>query len=315
MQPTRAPTKAMVEQAALWHARLDDDQADTDRSAFEAWCALDPLHAIAFQRISGIDARLRLRGSVEQAALQRMWHPKTAPVSAILGAILLGAIGWLALQQPAVAIRLADYRTQPGVQLPIALADGSKLLVDTDSALNTHISTNERRIELLRGEIHAEVAKGHSVSFIVRTADGSARALGTAYTVRKNAADTVVTVLESNVEVCAATARSCLELAAGQRARVRSSGVERLPDVDADSASAWTRGWLAVDDTPLPMVLAELNRYRRTPIVYDAATLAQFSVSGHFPLRDTDRALLTLARSLPLTIDRNDPDRPRVRLR
>lgn len=308
------PTRAMVEQAALWHARLDDADA-ADRSEFDAWCASDPLHAVAFERIRSIDARLRPRGSVEQAALPRMWSSKTAPVSTIVLALLLGASGWFALQRPAVAIRLAEHRTEPGVQMPIALADGSRLLVDTDSALNTHIGADERRIDLLRGEVHAEVARGRRVSFVVRTADGSARALGTAYTVRKNAADTVVTVLESRVDACAAAADTCIQLAPGQRARIRRDGVERLPDVDIASASAWTRGWLAVEDMPLPEVLAELNRYRRTPIVFDAAALARIEVSGHFPLRDTDRALNTLARSLRVTIDRSDPARPRVQPR
>jgi transmembrane sensor len=306
----------MVEQAALWHARLDDeDGAGADRRAFEAWCEDHPLHAVAFERIQDIDARLRPRGGVEQAALGRMWRTKTASVSTIALALLCGALGWLALQYPAVAIRLADYRTGPGVQLPVALPDGSRLLVDTDSALNTQVSATGRRIELLRGEIHASVAKGHSQPFIVDTADGSARALGTAYTVRKNTGDTIVTVLESSVEVCAAAAGECATLGPGQRARIERRGIERLPDVDIDIASAWTRGWLAVEETPLPAVLAELNRYRRTPIAFDDASLAQFSVSGYFPLRDTDRALTTLARSLPLAIDRSDPDQPHVRPR
>lgn len=310
------PTRAMVEQAALWQARLDDeDDAAADRSEFDAWCAIDPLHAVAFERIQSIDARLRPRGSVEQVALRRMWRAKSVPLSMLAFALLSGALGWLALQQPAVKIRLADYRTKPGMQLPVALADGSKLVIDTDSALNTHISATDRRIELLRGEVHAEVARGHPQPFIVQTADGTARALGTAYTVRKNAADTVVTVLESNVEVCAAATHSCMQLAPGQRARIDRNGIEHLADVDTDSASAWTRGWLAVEEMPLPAVLAELNRYRRIPIAFDAATLARIEVSGHFPLRDTDRALTTLARSLPLVIDRSDPDRPHVRLR
>jgi transmembrane sensor len=310
------PTRAMVEQAALWQTRLDDEgSAESDRRAFDAWCAIDPLHALAFERIQSIDARLRPRGGVEQIALRRMWRPKSAPLSAIACALLSGALGWLALHQQSVAIRLADVRTEPGTQLPVALADGSKLLVDTDTALNTHISPTERRIELLRGEIRAEVAKGQATPFVVQTADGSAQALGTAYTVRKNNADTIVTVLESNVEVCAAAVRSCARLAPGQRARIDRNGIERLPDVDIDSAGAWTRGWLVVEETPLPAVLAELNRYRRVPIVFDAVTLASIEVSGHFPLRDTDRALTSLARSLPLVIDRSDPARPHVRLR
>jgi transmembrane sensor len=310
------PTRAMVEQAALWQARLDDEGgAATDRSEFDAWCAIDPLHAVAFERIQGIDARLRPRGSVEQVALRRMWRPKSVSLSMLAFALLAGALGWLVPQQPAVKILLADYRTEPGAQLPVALADGSKLLVDTDSAVDTHVSATERRIELLRGEIHAEVAQGRALPFIVQTADGTARALGTAYTVRKNAADTIVTVLESSVEVCAVAARACTRLAPGQRARIDRNGVERLADIDTRSAGAWTRGWLAVEEMPLPAVLAELNRYRRIPIVFEAATLARIEVSGHFPLRDTDRALTTLARSLPLVVDRSDPDQPHVRLR
>lgn len=310
------PTQAMVEQAALWQARLDDeDSAALDCSEFDAWCASDPLHALAFERIQGIDARLCPRGSVEQIALRHMWRAKAVPVWSIVAALLLGAGGWLALQRPGIAIRFAEYRTEPGAQLPVALADGSKLLLDTDSALNTHISSSERRIELLRGEIHADVAKHRVAPFIVQTVDGTARALGTAYTVRKNAADTVVTVLESNVEVCATAVHTCTRLVPGQRARIDHNGVERLPDVDIASASAWTRGWLAVEETPLPAVLAELNRYRHSPIVFDEKTLAHLDVSGHFPLRDTDRALITLARSLPLAIDRSDPGQPRVYLR
>ena len=69
-----------------------------------------------------------------------------------------------------------------------------------------------------------------------------------------------------------------------------------------ESASAWTRGWLAVDDRPLPEVLAELSRYRKTPIGYDTQPLINLRVSGYFPLSDPDRALGSIANSLPITV-------------
>lgn len=305
----------MVEQAALWHARLGDGDAVEDAAelrAFDAWRALDPLHAVAFERIAGIDERLRPQGRIEQAALKGMWRSRRRATT-LLGALLLIGVGaWLTLPRAAPTI---DHRTAPGEQLQVALADGSRLVVGTDSALNTRFLENERDVQLLRGEIHATVAKGLRAPFVVHTSDGSARALGTAYTVRKNPHDTVVDVIESHVEVCSVAPHRCLELAPGQRARLDAGGVARLPDRPVDDMAAWTRGWLPVEEAALPDVLRELNRYRRTPIGYDAAVLASLKVSGYLPLRDTDRALAIIARSLPLTIDRSDAARPQVTIR
>jgi len=314
------PARAMVEQAALWHARLGDEHHDDERRAFEDWRSKDPLHAVAFDRISSLDKQLRGAGRVERIALKKLAVTKLSTVkkSALPVVFLCAAIiaCWQARHLPIIELTLAQYRTLPGAQRSITLADGSKLTLDTDTALNTIIDAQARTLQLLRGAVlvdvkKVDVKKNAATAFVIRTDDGRARALGTAYSVRKNAHDTVVTVVRSSVEVCSNQNSRCETLTPGQRARIDGNGVTRLDDIDIEQATAWSRGWLAVNDMPLEQVLDELNRYRESPIRFDARKLAGMNVSGHYPL-DTDSTLQAIARSLPITVDTSDATQIRV---
>jgi len=312
------PTRVIVEQAALWHARLGDERTQPGQREFEAWRTANPAHSLAFDRIAGLSARIGGRDPIKGMALKHMLGGKKGSAGAALILLLfLMAGGWIASQQPTVRIWLADQNTAPGEQINLPLADGSRIVIAPGSALDMDVGAQRRTLRLLRGEVMAEVSEGRLAPFIVETDDGTALALGTAYTVRKYRWDTVVTVLDSEVEVCSSRTPmpDCLILVAGQRARLGARGVRRLGNVDIDSASAWTRGWLTVDDRPLPEVLAELGRYRKTPIGYDTQALMSLRVSGYFPLSDPNRALGSIANSLPVTVDRSDPERPVVRRR
>lgn len=312
------PGRDVVEQAALWHARLgdecsDDGQRDADeRRAFEAWRRKDPLHALAFERIATLDARLRNTGRAERVALKTLSSTRKRVVPIVLVLCTAMAAAWQVRHLPAVATRLADYRTPPGVQRNVTLADGSRLTLDTNTALNAHIDGRARTLELLQGAVLVDVKKNADAAFVIHTRHGSARALGTAYSVRQNALDTVVTVIRSTVEVCTSQRSRCETLSAGQRARLDAKGMTTLPDIDTGQAAAWSRGWLAANDMPLVQVLHELNRYRESPILFDARRLAGMNVSGHYPLQDTDRTLQALARSLPIAIDTSDAMQPKV---
>jgi transmembrane sensor len=57
---------------------------------------------------------------------------------------------------------------------------------------------------------------------------------------------------------------------------------------------------------PLTQVIDRLNRYRPTPIRFEAAELDGLNVSGAFPLTDADRALRSISAALPVTIERRE---------
>ncbi len=311
------PTPDIVLRAAEWMAHLEsDDVGAADVTAFEAWQAEHPAHAIAIARMGGFDRA----PEVEREALRRLFlrapsHRRLGG-AALIVAMLFG-VGWMMSHLPTFQLYFADERTAAGDLRAVPLADGSRIVLASNSAANIDMGDGRRVVRLLRGEVLATVAKGQPTRFRVETADGSAEALGTAFTVRKDARATIVSVVSSQVRVCPAVAEAaaCLTLSPGDRAQIADGVVSRLTPVAPADIAAWTDGWLSVDKQPLDEVLDALNRWRETPIRFDPQALSGLRVSGVFPLRDTDSALTNLARSQPIMVDHEDPASPVVRRR
>lgn len=310
-----APTPAMIGRAAQWAAELDgDDVSSARRAACESWCAQDERHRLAFERMRALDQRFADMGLVERTALSRAARRRAKPRTMAGGlATLLLLIGATSLAGHSLWVRqyFPDLRTAPGDLRELALEDGSRLHVDTDTALSRALTGDERRVSLFRGRLMAQVARDPARPFVVETADGTAAALGTRFSVARDASGTTVTVIESRVRACATTwtRQACIDLGAGDRARLSNGAVERLPVVDVERASAWSKGWLEADDMPLVAALAELNRYRARPIRFDPAALAGIHITGSYPLRDSDRALAAIATTSGLWISQSGEDR------
>ena len=196
---------------------------------------------------------------------------------------------------------LADLRTATGEQRTQVLADGTRLSLGSGSAVNVGLAPGLRRLELLNGEILVDVAKDAARPFVVETAHGRIRALGTRFLVRRDAGSTLLTMLESTTAVTAGgqTAGE-VHVDAGGQVRLSARGVERLADVHTGMAGdAFEHQRLLVQDRPLPEVLDELARHRRGVIRYERERLAGIRVSAVLPLDDTDRALQLLVDSFP----------------
>lgn len=303
--PHEPPSPAVVERAAEWLAHLESgDATEADRAELQAWRNAHPSHALAFDRMSGLGHHWSQRA--EQETLRRLFLRPSKGPTALLGLAAVALTGWFALQHNA-----ADQRTVTGETRTVALKTHDQVILATDSAAD--IDDNRRTVRLLRGEVLARVAKDAPAPFVVQTRDGTAQALGTAFTVRRLQDATRVSVIESHVQVCPAHhPDACLTLAPGQQARMTRDAVTALPDAAPTTAGAWSEGWLPVEDQPLVEVLDELNRWRARPIRFERQPLADLRVSGVFPLRQTDRAVANLARALPLSVDRTDPASPVV---
>ncbi|OCC23458.1 hypothetical protein MB02_11700 [Croceicoccus estronivorus] len=312
------PGADVVGEAARWLAHLEsDDATEQDRADFATWCAANPAHALVVERLTGTRDKLDNAPDVEREALRRLLlrPPRSAGIPLVLLLLLFGA-SWMVWRLPAVQLALADERTSVGETRVIDLADSSRLDISTQTAVNIDVDDNRRSVTLLRGEVLARVTKRPNDPFVVQTDDGTATALGTAYTVRKDVGGTVVTVAVSRVRTCPRLDRAaCLTLLPGQSVRMTSRTVERLADVEPGEVGAWADGWLSAEDRPLTEVLDELNKWRGTPIAFDRGALADLRVSGVFPLRDPDRAVANLTGLLPIVLDESDPAAPVMRRR
>lgn len=304
------PTPAIVAAAAQWAAELDADAIEPSRrQACEDWCLQDPRHRLTLDRMRGLDARLtRLDGAGASALRRVLTRPseRTRRRGGVALAVLL-AVGatTLAGQSFAVRSRFAGYETRIGEVRHVAMADGSRLDIDTAAALDAKLTARTRKVTLYRGQVLAHVARDPGAPFVVETRHGTATALGTAYLVRDEGGSTLVTVIESTVRLCAkGGADACVVLHAGDRGRVARGRVQRLAAIDPHAAASWAGGWLEADDQPLAEVLIELNRYRSRPVVFDPSAVVGLRVTGAYPLADTDRAVESLAQTNGLKLTR-----------
>lgn len=301
------PDRVVIEQAALWHAQLaDEDCEEHDRVLFEVWLNAAPAHRLAFERMTALAGRVSRQAAGGRKRLETLSRRRTRQ-GGVAALLLLGAIGltgWSMRDSPLIRSRFAAERTSIGELRSTQLSTHDRLTLDTDSAADFG---KDRVIRLWRGGVMAKVQPSLPAPFIVRTDQGSARALGTRFSVRIEGQATIVSVMESHVEACARSSiNNCVVLAPGQAARLDATGAHRLADIDPAIASAWAEGLLIADDRPLASVLAELNRYRQTPIGYSTAEIAGLNLTGALPLTDTDRALASIEAALPVRVEQTD---------
>ena len=332
MEPTKFAVEQIAAEAAEWLLLFDGDEPGKLKHAdFAEWLTRSPVHVREFLELSAVwaqagsvglpdynreklirDARAELdqqrvvqlppRHGVLRAAdagrpeSKRLWFAAAA-------AIIVGLALWIGV---AVFRDDSSYTTAVGEQRSIALADGSVIFLNTNSAVRVRYGQSARDIELIRGEARFQVAKSPLRPFTVATSVASVRALGTIFNVATDNSGTQVAVLEGSVEVrelqslptpSAPVAASRvtqmpqhthLQLRSGQRAAVTPKGIE--PDVgpSIESVNAWTQRRLVFRDMTLSEVIDQFNRYRRQPLVIDDPALGQMRVSGTFDPSDLD---------------------------
>ena len=304
------PTPDMVRRAAEWAAELDDARvAQARRDACEAWCAEDQRHRLAFDRMRLIGGRFDGLDPVGRNALARVGRAaaqgKRAAGSLLAIALLAVGGGWLAMQSFTLRSLLPDHRTAPGEQRPLTLADGSRLDLDTATAVSVRESGSARRIDLYEGRVMATVTRDRDRPFTIQTHDGTATALGTRFSVQREGKGMIVTVIESRVRICPGAQTSgptCRDLGAGQRAKIKQGAIHPLRPVGVEQASAWTKGWLEADDMPIAEALAELNRYRTRPARIASNAARDIRVTGSFSLTDSDASLRAIAATNGLVV-------------
>lgn len=306
MSRTSTPDFAILEAAATWHVDLCFSPQDGSlRQAHSHWLASDARHRVAWERLA------RLQGKFQQVdpALARPMlagaQAKRREVLKTLGVLLAaGGAGTLAWQHSALPDLLADRRTAIGERQTLQLADGTRLQLNTDTAVDIHYSANLREVRLRHGEIQVQTAvDAASRPFLVHTAEGSIRALGTRFTVRSEHGNSQVCVQEHAVEVRAVLdAQHCTRVAADQQVHFTAQLID-TPMPAPEQADAWSRGILLARDQPLDAFTRELQRYR-SGYLHCAPEVGALRISGAFYLADTDRILSNLATTLPVRVQR-----------
>lgn len=200
----------------------------------------------------------------------------------------------------------SHYETLVGEQRDVILPDGSRMTLNTNTALTVRYSNSRRYIDLERGEALFSVQRDAKRPFSVAAGGTLTRALGTEFNVDVRRAQITVSVIEGAVQV-AATGSLAREVPATLApALSKGEAVEIRPrerrviaqKADLNRIDAWRDRRLEFTDTPLPEAVDEFNRYSRQQVVIGTAALRSVRVSGVFRIGDAEGFLFSLRESL-----------------
>jgi len=295
----------VAEQARAWIVFLaSGEHSDARMQAFEQWLA-EPVHRRAFEHERRLWRSLGpspLAPATAVAPLPGVGRPRrrrlrwAAAAAAVVALLVAWPDAWLRLQ--------ADHRSNYQVQA-VQLPDGSRAVLDADSAIAVHFDAHARRIELLRGRAWFEVTADGQRRFSVAAGNGVVEDISTAFTVAR-LDDTVETeVGQGRVRVANPVDGGWTYLQVGQRASYGAhSGVTRLADVAADRVGAWRQGELLLDETAVAEAVQEVGRYRRGPTFVRGDLSRLPAVSAALRIDQPEQALDALAATAGLQVTR-----------
>jgi len=313
-RPDPAPSEEVRAEAAAWIAQLHDEQRSPDLEArVHAWLAKSEEHRRAFDRMTHAwekSGAIRLRARGDTAAAEGRRRRRITPAKAALAAtlVLIGAVLAYYWHDNAVV-------TGIGQQQVRLLRDGTRVVLNTDTRIEVKYDEHARRVRLIRGEAWFDVAKRPAWPFLVSVDGEEIRALGTSFIVRHDDAQYLsVTLVEGRISVAAiahndeAPPPPAQILTPGQRLTISQNHASAVDRPELTRITAWERGRVEFEDTPLAEAADEMNRYSTTRITVADADIAQLRVGGVFRAGDSDEFVRIVTAAFALQADRRGND-------
>ncbi|RIX83282.1 FecR family protein [Acidovorax cavernicola] len=312
--PSPTLPETLREDAQAWVRKLHSGAATQwDAQAFRRWRDASPLHQAAFvearQQWRMLQPALNtlVRTDAEAARLHRETLRKPAASRraflGMAGAAAAAGVAGVAVYSPlglwpAAHEWNADWRTAAGEQRAIALSDQIGVTLNTRTSIRRLTSDGETvGLDLLSGEAAIEMP-GSTRSFSVVAGAGRSIAESARFEISHLEGRVCVTCLAGRVRIEHPAGDRLL--LARQQAVYREHSISGIAAIDPEVASAWQRGELVFKQTPLSMVLDEINRYRPGRVVLMVDSLRDKTVTATFKLDRLDLALLQMQRSFGL---------------
>jgi transmembrane sensor len=309
-------SKRIAEQAAAYFVQQrNENETAARRQEREAWLAEDARHVRAYEEAQRMWDRIGARRNdptlqaLKAADLAALDRPRQFSVN---GLLLAAAVLVLLLSGAYLIVRFTaipppvSYATQLGERRTEILADGTHVVLNTDSAVEVQYTRSRREIALQRGEAQFEVTHDAARPFVVDTGMGTVTALGTRFQVRREQDAAVVTLLKGAVEVAEGEARRTLR--PNEQARLSADAGIHVGTIDPAQVSGWLDGWLHFRNTPLGQVVAEANRYSPRKLRLGDPRLADLVLNGNFHTGDSPSIAFAVEQILPVRVDDSGPD-------
>lgn len=307
--------QAIEQAAARWVLlREEPEWSASDETEFEHWLAESDAHKVAFwrlesgwreaDRISSIGATARITPQFE--GTQWWMRPLAIAASLLLVFILIVSQGSILPFGSGSDAARTEFATTVGGHKVISLNDGSRVELNTDTAIKATVNDRRRAVWLDRGEAFFDVAKQSGQTFVIYAGARTITVLGTKFSVRRSGRDVVVAVLEGRVRVEDGPSDgtdSEATITAGDIAIARDgSTVVTKSAAAVQQELAWRNGMLAFNGTTLASAAEQFNRYNRKQLVLGDADASALLVDGSYQARAVEAFARMLERAYGLDL-------------
>jgi transmembrane sensor len=288
----------------------------------QAWLAKDPAHRRAFLSMERSWQLLPVVAERGQASLLRRNVSKGLPddrnflTSAWrsrryafgLAALVIVLVGLGVRSALTERAPWAQYHTNLGKVLNIPLADGSTVVLNTDTEIRVRLGDKRRNVELLRGEALFQISHDPGRPFEVEVDGIRVKAIGTAFSVRlRDGEHFDVLMREGVVTLVRASWQEFIpdilqpreqKLSKGDVASV-SRGIATILTHSSEEVTrrlAWIKGRLNFDGETLRNAVREMNRFNRWRLQIDDPSIADLRIGGDFNPTDPSVFVAALTR-------------------
>ena len=232
-----------------------------------------PTAAELFSRAREVSARAPRRVALS-------WAHVAAAATIVLAAAGVGRLSHVPAPAQADGASGAEIVTGAAELVTVKLADGSVVRLAPSSRLRLGDRGAPRSVTLA-GRAYFAIRRDPAHPFLVHTAAGTARVLGTRFELATTGGDLEITVVEGHVALDAA--QNTVDVRGGQRTRI-ARGAAQIPHRLDDPVAAlrWVGTFLTFQETPLAEAMRQVERAYGMRVVVADTVLARETVTATF---------------------------------
>jgi len=329
---------ASYDEASAWIAKLDKGLSGNEQQELQAWlCASEDNHA-TFMKMAQLwdqmDALAKLADicppaiNAPRRSMRFAW-PAAAMAASVLMAIAL--LTWMSPvvepDRPVAIVTAAPdiYETAIGEQASHDLADGTRIVLNTNSRVTVSYSATNRLLELQRGEMHVIVARDTARPLSVLVGGRVVQAVGTEFNIEITGEQRIELVVTEGVVMVgimagpADTSSPQAPLVLTQNATPVAAGQEVVIDSDDDPAEpvaadaidtddiavklSWREGNLIFRGESLEEAVSEVGRYTEVQFIFLDEASKKVRVAGLFKAGDVEGLLAALRQNFNISYE------------
>ena len=198
--------------------------------------------------------------------------------------------------QTSNAVESKQFAVKLGEHAKIELSDGTQIWLNAGSVLKYPKEfKGDTREVYLSGEAFFDVAKDKKHPFIIHTNKMDTKVLGTSFNVQAYPDQTTqeVSVATGRVNVKSTVTEENVYVTPGQKVVFKSQDnkLQAFKDIPVNAISLWRKNIMVFEETPLPEVVATINRNYNVSIEVKNKNLNALKISAYFKELPADQVI------------------------